>query len=75
MGLSAASKYRVAEALGSVQALHRVINTLSEEEVLAALQLEAASQRRESVLNRLIGRAIRLNEIKYANQLKEKFHG
>jgi hypothetical protein len=67
------SKYKIAEALRSYGALVRVLDGLTEEEVLACLQLEAGSQRRESVLNRLIGRAVRLNEISYARQLKEKF--
>jgi len=69
------SKYKIAEALSSYSALVRVLDKLTEEEVLACLHLEAGSQRRESVLNRLISRAVRLNEIKYASQLKEKYHG
>lgn len=69
------SKFRVAQALTSVHALNQIIKTLAEEEVLACLELEAGTQRRESVLNRLIARAVRLNEINYARQLKEKFHG
>jgi len=67
------SKYRIAEALRSYGALVSVLDKLTEEEVLACLQLEAGSQRRESVLNRLISRAVRLNEIQYARQLKEKY--
>lgn len=67
------SKYKIAEALRSYGVLVRVLDKLTEEEVLACLQLEAASQRRESVLNRLISRAVRLNEIKYASQLKETY--
>jgi hypothetical protein len=69
------SKYKIAEALRSYGALVAVLDKLTEEEVLACLQLEAGSQRRESVLNRLISRAVRLNEIAYASQLKEKFNG
>lgn len=69
------SKYKIAGALRSYGALIAVLEQLTEEEVLACLQLEAASRRRESVLNRLISRAVRLNEIKYASQLKEKYHG
>jgi hypothetical protein len=69
------SKYKIAEALRSFSALMRVLEELTEEEVLACLQLEASTQRRESVLSRLISRAVRLNEIKYARQLKEKYHG
>ena len=69
------SKYRIAGALRSYGALLAVLEELTEEEVLACLQLEAGSQRRESVLKRLISRAVRLNEIKYSRQLKEKFNG
>lgn len=69
------SKFRVSQALKSFGSLARMVNELTEEEVLAALELEAASQRRPSILTRLISRAVRLNEIKYANHLKEKFHG
>lgn len=69
------SKYKVAEALRSYGALVSVLDGLTEEEVLACLQLEAGSQRRESILNRLISRAVRLNEITYSRQLKEKYHG
>jgi hypothetical protein len=71
--MASVSKYRIGEALVSIRELARVIDSLTEEEVLAALQLESASQRRESVLNRLIARAIRLNEVNYSRQLKEKF--
>lgn len=67
------SKYRIAGALRSYGALLAVLEELTEEEVLACLQLEAGSQRRESVLKRLISRAVRLNEIKYAAQLKQKY--
>lgn len=67
------SKYNINEALGSVAALNKVINKLTEQEVLACLKLEAATQRRQSVLDRLISRAVRLNELSYVRQLKEKF--
>ena len=69
------SDYKIGQALWSFGSLTRVLNDLTEEEVLACLELEAATQRRESVLNRLISRAARLNEIKHVSQLKEKFHG
>ena len=51
------------------------LNELTEEEVLAALDLEGATRRRRSVIDRLISRAARLNEIRYVRQLKEKYHG
>jgi hypothetical protein len=52
-----------------------MLDELTEEEVLACLELEAGSRRRQSILDRLISRAVRLNELTYNRQLKEKFHG
>lgn len=65
----------VSEALQSARRLQEIIDELSEEEVIAALELESQSQRRRSIIDRLISRAVRLNEIKYVVQLKEKYHG
>lgn len=49
---------------------------MTEEEVLAALETEAASLRRRTVIVRLIKRAVRLRELAHAKQLKEKYlHG
>jgi len=55
--------------------LHELIGELTEAEVFAALELESGSQRRASIIDRLISRAVRLNELKYSKQLKEKYHG
>lgn len=55
--------------------LHDLIDELTEAEVLAALDLESGTQRRASIIDRLISRAVRLNEISYSNSLKEKYHG
>lgn len=68
-------KWYVGEALRSVARLNEVLKELTEEEVDACLNLEAASQRRRSVLDRLVSRAVRLNEIKFNRQLKEKYYG
>lgn len=68
-------QWYVSEALSSMRRLAEIIDELTEEEVLAALELEAGSQRRSSIVDRLISRATRLNEIKYSTQLKEKYHG
>jgi len=68
-------QWHVSEALSSMRRLHELIDELTEEEVLAALELESGSQRRASIIDRLISRAVRLNEIKYSKQLKEKYHG
>lgn len=65
----------VGVALDSFQGLASVINELTEEEVLACLELEAATLRRQSVVDRLISRAVRLRELSYAQHLKERFNG
>ena len=70
----AVRKWHFAQALHSFAALKKVVNELTEEEVLAALNLESLALRRRSLIDRLISRAVRLNEIKYATQLKEKYH-
>lgn len=68
-------RYYIDQALTSFKSLHRVLGELTEEEVLAALKLEAGTLRRQSVIDRLIARAGRLQELRYTRQLKEKFHG
>lgn len=65
----------VSKALESFSALSRVINEMTEDEVLAALDLESRAARRWSIVDRLIKRAARLNEIRYVAHLKEKFYG
>lgn len=73
--MSEVRKFLVGQALSSFSALNERLNELTEDEVLAALQLEAATNRRQSLIDRLISRAVRLNELKYQRHLKEKFHG
>lgn len=68
-------KWYVGQALESFVRLNEVISELTEEEVYACLDLEAATQRRTSIINRLISRAVRLNEISFNRQLQEKYHG
>lgn len=67
-------KWHLNQALTSYPSLKRVLNELTEEEVLAALDLESRTLRRRSIVERLISRATRLNELSYNRQLKEKFH-
>lgn len=62
-------------ALGNFASLNGVIGQLTEEEVFACLDLEAASRRRQSTLDRLISKAVRLNELKFKTQMKEKYRG
>lgn len=64
-------KWYLSEALVSYRRLADVITELTEEEVLACLDLEVASQRRQSVTDTLIKRAVRL----YSTRLQEKYHG
>lgn len=68
-------RYYIDLALKSYASLVANLNELTEEEVLACLHLEASSRRRRSILDRLTSRAVRLNELLYSRQLKEKFHG
>jgi hypothetical protein len=68
-------QWQVTEALSSMRRLADLIDELTEAEVLAALELEAGSQRRRSIVDRLISRAVRLNELNYSKTLKEKYHG
>lgn len=67
--------FKINQALESYAALKEHLNDLTEEEVLAALDLESATNRRQSILTRLFSRAARLNEVRYVRQLKEKYHG
>lgn len=69
------SKFRIVQALESARALNEHITDLTEEEVLAALDLESSSRRRPSIIDRLISRAARLNEVRYTAILKEKYRG
>ena len=71
----AVRKWYIGEALKSFVRLNEVLSELTEEEVVTCLNLEAASQRRRSILDRLISRAVRLREIEFNRQLKEKYHG
>jgi hypothetical protein len=68
-------KFEVTRALDSFGALVSGLNDLTEEEVIAALDLESSTRRRQSFIDRLISRAVRLNEVSYSRQLKEKYHG
>ncbi len=71
----AVRKFYIDRALKSVQSLNFTISELTEEEVFACLDLEAGTLRRTSIIDRLISRAGRLQELRYTSQLKEKFHG
>jgi len=68
------ARWRVRTALESFQSLREALPGLTQDDVIACLELEAATRRRPSVIDRLIARAARLNEIHYVAALKEKFH-
>lgn len=68
-------KFLLTQALASFSALNERLKELTEAEVLAALELESATTRRQSIIDRLISRAVRLNELNYQRHLKEKFNG
>lgn len=71
----AARTWYLFQATQSYTTLRTVVNQLTLEEIIAALELESQSLRRKSILNRLIARASRLKEIEFTRQLKEKYHG
>jgi len=64
-------KWYLSEALSSYRRLLGVVDELTWDEVLACLDLEVGTQRRRSVTDRLIKRAILLT----TNRLQEKYHG
>lgn len=68
-------KWHINEALFSVRRLAKVQHELTMEEVIACLELEAATRRRRSITGRLINRALALNEKSFLTSLQEKYHG
>ncbi len=64
----------VGQVLSSVAQLNKVLPELTEDELMAALELESRSRRRRSIMDRLISRAVRLNELSYSKTLKEKYN-
>ena len=67
-------KWYLSEALVSYRRLNAVVNELTLEEVMAALELESATQRRRSLTDKLISRAVQLETISLTQTLTEKFH-
>ena len=67
-------KWYLNEALVSYRRLEAVADDLTLEEVMAALELESATQRRRSLTDKLISRAVRLEGIKIGIALSERFH-
>lgn len=69
----AVRSWYMAQALKSVAQLNSTLLELTEEEVLACLDLESQSARRKSIVTRLLARAVRLNELAYVAALKLKY--
>lgn len=69
-----AGQWNIVQALETARSLQEHIDELPEADVLKALELESGGRRRRSIIERLIGRAVRLNEITYRNILTEKYH-
>jgi hypothetical protein len=65
----------VTEALQSVARLNDILSEMTEAEVLKCLDLESQTSRRISIIDRLISRAVRLNELTYVATLRKKYHG
>jgi hypothetical protein len=65
--------WQIGEALVSVARLNEILPELTEQEVFACLELESGSRRRRSILDRLISRAVRINEVAYATKLKSQY--
>lgn len=59
-------------ALKSYRSLLDIIEELTEEEVLAALELEKSSLRRKSIVDRLIQKAVDFYRQNLINPIKEK---
>ena len=65
--------WRVKRALESFRSLLDVVEQLTEEEVHHCLQLETESQRRQTVIDRLIAKAADYNRQSFITNLKEKY--
>ena len=64
--------WHIQKALNSFRSLAQIIDELTEEEVLHALEVESGSRRRAVMLDKLILKAASLNRINYISYLKEK---
>lgn len=71
----AVRQLHIAEALVSFRRLGRIMHELTLEEVMAALELESASQRRLSLTTKLVDRAVQLESQIISKRLQEKYHG
>lgn len=67
--------WRTSRALESFRQLQEVVEELTEEEVYYCLKLEAETQRRKTIIDRLVAKAADLNRQIFIATLKEKIHG
>lgn len=70
----AVRKYQTALALKSFGSLLKVLNELTMEEVLHCLDFESRTLRRSSIMDRLMSRAVRLNELEFVETLKARLN-
>jgi hypothetical protein len=68
-------RHLVADMLSSYRELIANMNCLTLEELMFALELEAGTQRRPSVISRLIKRVVSVESSILRNNLKEKYYG
>ena len=68
-------KYRIAKALDSYASLREMLPSLTYDEIVGCLSLEAGSQRRATVLRRLIFRASAIKAQEHRAELNKKFLG
>lgn len=61
-------------ALESYPSMISIIGYMTEAELHAALTLESETNRRKSIMHRLIGRLVRIRELQYRQQLKEAYN-
>lgn len=61
-------------ALASYPSMLSIINYMTEPELHAALSLESATNRRRTIMDRMIGRLIALQSTAYRQQLQEMYH-
>lgn len=64
--------WHVSRALESFRALGEVIDQLTEEEVYHALKLEVETQRRKTIIDRLISKAADFNRQTFEKTLRAK---
>ena len=67
--------WRVKRALESFRSLPAVVEQLTEEEVYHCLKLETETQRRQTVIDRLIAKAADFNRQSFETELRKKIGG